>query len=228
MFAEAILEAVRLILSFDPALWEIVFLSLFVSGTALLLAALIGIPAGAWLGRRSFRGQRWITTSIYTGMGLPPVVVGLIVYLLLSRRGMLGGLDWLFTPLAMIVAQVILALPLIIGVTMTAVRGVGPDLRLQLKALGATERQVTLTTLREARFGVIVGLVAGFGAAISEVGAVMIVGGNIEGQTRVLTTAIVLETRRGNFELALALGIILLLLAFLANMLAVQIQGNEP
>jgi tungstate transport system permease protein len=227
MFSEAVQEAVRLIFSFDPQLWEIVFLSLFISGTALVLAAIIGIPVGAWLGMRSFRGQRWITTSIYTGMGLPPVVVGLVVYLLLSRQGLFGELDWLFSPPAMIIAQVILALPLIIGVTMTAVRGVGPDLRLQLKALGATERQMTLTTLREARFGVIVGLVAGFGAAISEVGAVMIVGGNIEGQTRVLTTAIVLETRRGNFELALALGIILLLLAFLANILAVQMQGNE-
>ncbi|MCA9991144.1 MAG: ABC transporter permease, partial [Anaerolineales bacterium] len=208
----------------DPALWEIVGLSLLVSGSALLIAALVGIPAGAWLGLRRFRGQRWITASIYTGMGFPPVVVGLVVYLLLSRQGVLGGLDWLFTPPAMILAQVILALPLIVGVTMTAVRGVGSELRLQLRSLGATEWQMTRTILHEARFGVIVGLVAGFGAAISEVGAVMLVGGNIEGRTRVLTTAIVLETRRGNFDLALALGIILLGLAFLANVLAVRLQ----
>lgn len=224
MFSSALSEAVRLIFSGDPALWEIVGLSLLVSGAALLIAALVGIPAGAWLGLRRFRGQRWITASIYTGMGFPPVVVGLVVYLLLSRQGVLGGLDWLFTPPAMILAQVILALPLIVGVTMTAVRGVGSELRLQLRSLGATEWQMTRTILHEARFGVIVGLVAGFGAAISEVGAVMLVGGNIEGRTRVLTTAIVLETRRGNFDLALALGIILLGLAFLANVLAVRLQ----
>ncbi|MCB8919208.1 MAG: ABC transporter permease [Ardenticatenaceae bacterium] len=224
MFSSALSEAVRLIFSGDPALWEIVGLSLLVSGSALLIAALVGIPAGAWLGLRRFRGQRWITASIYTGMGFPPVVVGLVVYLLLSRQGVLGGLDWLFTPPAMILAQVILALPLIVGVTMTAVRGVGSELRLQLRSLGATEWQMTRTILHEARFGVIVGLVAGFGAAISEVGAVMLVGGNIEGRTRVLTTAIVLETRRGNFDLALALGIILLGLAFLANVLAVRLQ----
>ena len=224
MFSSALSEAVRLIFSGDPALWEIVGLSLLVSGSALLIAALVGIPAGAWLGLRRFRGQRWITASIYTGMGFPPVVVGLVVYLLLSRQGVLGGLDWLFTPPAMILAQVILALPLIVGVTMTAVRGVGSELRLQLRSLGATEWQMTRTILQEARFGVIVGLVAGFGAAISEVGAVMLVGGNIEGRTRVLTTAIVLETRRGNFDLALALGIILLGLAFLANVLAVRLQ----
>lgn len=224
MFSSALSEAVRLIFSGDPALWEIVGLSLLVSGSALLIAALVVIPAGAWLGLRRFRGQRWITASIYTGMGFPPVVVGLVVYLLLSRQGVLGGLDWLFTPPAMILAQVILALPLIVGVTMTAVRGVGSELRLQLRSLGATEWQMTRTILHEARFGVIVGLVAGFGAAISEVGAVMLVGGNIEGRTRVLTTAIVLETRRGNFDLALALGIILLGLAFLANVLAVRLQ----
>ena len=224
MFSSALSKAVRLIFSGDPALWEIVGLSLLVSGSALLIAALVGIPAGAWLGLRRFRGQRWITASIYTGMGFPPVVVGLVVYLLLSRQGVLGGLDWLFTPPAMILAQVILALPLIVGVTMTAVRGVGSELRLQLRSLGATEWQMTRTILHEARFGVIVGLVAGFGAAISEVGAVMLVGGNIEGRTRVLTTAIVLETRRGNFDLALALGIILLGLAFLANVLAVRLQ----
>lgn len=214
----------RLIFSGDLALWEVVALSLGVSGSALLLAGVMGIPAGAWLGLNQFRGQRWLTASIYTGMGFPPVVIGLLVYLLLSRQGALGSLDWLFTPPAMILAQTILALPLIIGVTMTAVRGVSGELRLQLRALGATQWQIVRTVLHEARFGVIVGLVAGFGAAISEVGAVMLVGGNIDGRTRVLTTAIVLETRRGNFELALALGIILLGLAFLANVSAVWLQ----
>ncbi|HFQ93495.1 MAG TPA: ABC transporter permease subunit [Anaerolineae bacterium] len=211
-------------LSGDPALWQIVWLTLLVSGSALLISAAVGVPSGAFLGLRSFRGLRWLTAVIYTGMGLPPVVVGLVVFLLLSRQGALGDLDWLFTPQAMILAQVILAVPLVMGVTMTAVRGVSRELRPQLRSLGATDWQVLRAILGEARFGVIVGLVAGFGAAVSEVGAVMIVGGNIEGKTRVLTTAIVLETRQGNFDLALALGIILLLLAFITNLTAVRLQ----
>jgi tungstate transport system permease protein len=220
----ALAEAIRLIFSGDSALWEIVRLTLLVSGSALLLAALLGIPSGAWLGLRQFRGERWLQSVIYTGMGFPPVVVGLVVFLLLSRQGILGPLGWLFTPQAMILAQTVLALPLVMGVTMTAVHAVRPELRLQLRALGATEGQVMRTVLSEARFGVIVGLVAGFGAAVSEVGAVMLVGGNIEGKTRVMTTAIVLETRQGNFELALALGVILLSLAFMANLVAVRLQ----
>jgi tungstate transport system permease protein len=226
MFRSALQQAFQLLISGNADLIDIILLSLFVSSTALLLAALLGIPLGAWLGLRRFWGQRWITTFIYTGMGLPPVVVGLVVYLLLSRQGVLGELSWLFTPQAMIFAQTILALPLVAGVTMTAVQGVDTDLRPQLRSLGATEWQIITTTLREARPGVIVGLVAGFGAAISEVGAVMLVGGNIEGRTRVLTTAIVLETRQGNFDFALALGIVLLLLAFLTNALAVAIQNK--
>ncbi len=226
MFLSALREALSLILSGDSALWQIVWLTLLVSGTALFISAVVGVPSGAFLGLRSFRGLRWLTAVIYTGMGLPPVVVGLVVFLLLSRQGALGDLEWLFTPQAMILAQVILAVPLVMGVTMTAVRGVSRELRPQLRSLGATDWQVLRAILGEARFGVIVGLVAGFGAAISEVGAVMIVGGNIEGKTRVLTTAIVLETRQGNFDLALALGIILLLLAFITNALAVRLQGR--
>jgi tungstate transport system permease protein len=224
---EALGEALRLILSGDTDLWEIVLLTLFVSGTALVIAAILGIPTGAWLGLRSFRGEGWLNSLIYTGMGFPPVVVGLVVFLLLSRQGILGQLGWLFTPQAMILAQTILALPLVLGVTMSSVHAVSPTLRLQLRSLGATDFQVMRTMLAEARFGVIVGLVAGFGAAISEVGAVMLVGGNIEGKTRVMTTAIVLETRQGNFDLALALGIILLSLAFLANIVAVRLQAER-
>lgn len=222
----AISEAVRLIFSGDSALWEIVWLTLLVSGLALLFAALIGIPSGAWLGLRQFRGERWLKSVVFTGMGFPPVVVGLVVFLLLSRQGILGELGWLFSPQAMVLAQTILALPLVMGVTMTAVHAVRPELRFQLRSLGATEGQVMRTVLSEARYGVIVGLVAGFGAAISEVGAVMLVGGNIEGRTRVMTTAIVLETRQGNFELALALGVILLALAFMANLVAVRLQQD--
>jgi tungstate transport system permease protein len=153
--------------------------------------------------------------------------VGLVVYLFLSRSGPLGELDWLFSMPAMILAQTIIATPLIIGVTMSAVLAVDPALRPQLQALGATRRQSIWALLWEARFGLIVGLVAGFGSIISEVGAVMLVGGNIDEKTRVLTTAIVLETRRGNFDLALALGIILLGLSFLANFLLVLLQGRS-
>lgn len=210
----------------DGQVWDIVALSLVVSGAAVLLAALIGIPAGAWLGLRRFRGQAWLTTLVYTGMGFPPVVIGLLVYLLLSRQGPVGALDWLFTPAAMILAQTVLAVPLVTGVTMTSVQAVDPALRPQLRSLGATDRQIVRTVLTEARQGVLLGLVAGFGAAISEVGAVILVGGNIEGRTRVLTTAIVLETRQGRYDLALALAAILFVLAFVANALVVHLQAR--
>jgi tungstate transport system permease protein len=200
--------------------------SLGVTASALVISAVLGIPVGTWLALVRFRGKRLMNAIIYTGMGLPPVVVGLVVYLFLSRSGPLGDLGWLFTTRAMIVAQVIIATPLVVGVTMSSVLGVDPALRPQLRALGATRWQATRATLLEARFGVIVGLVAGFGSIISEVGAVMLVGGNIDGRTRVLTTAVVLETRRGNFDLALALGIILLALSFAANLIMVLGQGK--
>lgn len=187
----------------------------------------MGVPAGAALALTEFPFKRLLTALIYTGMGLPPVVVGLVVYILLSRRGVMGDLGWLFTLPAMILAQTILAIPLIISMTMSSIQAVDPQLRLQLRALGASPWQATLTLLYEARLGVLVGIVAGFGAIISEVGAVMLVGGNIEGRTRVLTTAIVLETRQGNFALALAFGLILLLITFLMNILVVILQGQH-
>ena len=212
-------------------LFEIVLLSLRVSGTALLLSALVGVPVGALLGLNRFPGRRFVVVLTYTGMGLPPVVVGLVVYLLLSRSGPLGGLDqsWipqLFTPGAMITAQTIIAFPLIAGFTMAAVMGMDPGLRQQVLSLGATTRQAAMTVLQEARTGVIVSIIAGFGSIISEVGAVMLVGGNIEGRTRVLTTAIVLETRKGNFDLAIALGGVLLGISLLANLLMMRMQGR--
>jgi tungstate transport system permease protein len=197
-----------------------------VTAFALAVSALIGVPGGAWLALTRFPGKRIFTAFIYTGMGMPPVVAGLVVYLLLSRTGPLGGLGWLFSMRAMIVAQTIIATPLVIGVTMSAVLAVDPMLAPQLRALGATRRQARLAIMAEARVGMIVGLVAGFGSIISEVGAVMLVGGNIEGRTRVLTTAIVLETRKGNFDLALALGIILLALSFVANLVMALGQGR--
>ncbi len=202
---------------------QIVLLSLYVSGDALGIATVVGVPAGAGLALRPVPGRRLIELLIYTGMGLPPVVVGLVVYLLLSRSGPLGDLGWLFTPSAMIVAQTIIALPLVIGLTLTAVESVDPALRLQVRSLGATPAQVMWLVLREAQSGVLAGIIAGFGAVISEVGAVMLVGGNIDGQTRVLTTAIVQETRQGNFALALTLGAVLLALALLANILLLRL-----
>jgi tungstate transport system permease protein len=210
---------------------EIVTLSLQVSGIALLLSTLIGVPVGAVIGLSRFFGRRLVAAILYTGMGFPPVVIGLFVYILLSRSGPLGNLTSpfipdLFTPGAMILAQTIISFPLVAGFTMAAVMGVDRTLRTQMLSLGATKRQAAFTVLTEARLGVIVAIAAGFGSIISEVGAVMLVGGNIEGRTRVLTTAIVLETRKGNFELALVLGAVLLLLAFLANLIMLRLQGT--
>ncbi len=205
---------------------RIVSLSLRVTGAALLFSTLAGIPLGSWLGLKRFIGRQLVIALLYTGMGFPPVVVGLFVYLMLSRSGPLGSLGWLFTPRAMIVAQVIISLPLVAGFTMAAVMGVDPNLRQQVLSLGATDWQATLAVLREARVGVMVSIIAGFGSIISEVGAVMLVGGNIQGSTRVLTTAIVLETRKGNFDLAMALGVVLLALSFLANAAMLRLQGR--
>lgn len=219
-------------MSVDSALLEIVLLSLRVSGAALLISVILGIPTGLLLGLRRFAGRRLAMAAIYTGMAFPPVVIGLLVYLLLSRNGPLGSLALpfipaLFTPQAMILAQTILAFPLVAGFTAAAVAGVDPALRLQVRALGASQWQATLAVLEEARGGVVAAVVAGFGGIISEVGAVMIVGGNIEGRTRVLTTAIVLETGKGNFDLAIALSLVLLGLAFAANFAIVRLQGRS-
>lgn len=219
-----LIQAIQLILAGDAALFEIVLLSLQVTGIALAIAMLFGIPLGALLGLSKIRASSFITILLYTGMGLPPVVVGLFVYLMLSRSGPFGNLGWLFTPSAMVVAQVIIAFPVVAGLTMAAVQAVDPQLRLQARSLGATRLQETGTVLNEARIGVIAAIVAAFGAIISEVGAVMLVGGNIEGKTRVLTTAIVLNTRTGDFDLALALGIILLALAFVINGALLRLQ----
>jgi tungstate transport system permease protein len=221
---QGIAQAFQLILSGDPALMQIVWLSLQVTASALLIAMVFGIPIGAALGLSRIRAQSVIIILLYTGMGLPPVVVGLLVYLMLSRAGPFGELGWLFTPAAMIVAQAIIAFPLVAGLTMIAVQGVDPQMRLQARSLGATRVQEMRTILSEAHIGVIAAVVAAFGAIISEVGAVMLVGGNIEGKTRVLTTAIVLNTRTGEFALALALGIILLMIAFVINAAMFRLQ----
>lgn len=227
-----LIEATRLIVGLDPALTEIVALSLRVSGAALFFSTLLGIPIGAILGLSRFPGRRLVVALVYTGMGFPPVVVGLFVFLLLSRNGPLGQLGCsilptLFTPAAMIVAQTIIAFPLVAGFTMAAMMSVDAGLRRQVRSLGATRWQTAWTVLAEARVGVIISVIAGFGGIISEVGAVMLVGGNIEHATRVLTTAIVLETRKGNFDLAIALGVILLGLSFAANVAMLALQGRR-
>ena len=210
----------------DAKLWGIVGLSLRVTGTALLISTIVGVPLGAAIGLARFRGKSIVTAILYTGMGIPPVVAGLFVYLLLSRSGPFGSLSWLFTLNAMITAQILIALPMTIGLTMIAVMSIDPDLRTQIVALGATRWQTAWTTLTEARIGVTAAIIAAFGSIISEVGAVMLVGGNIEGETRVLTTAIVLETRQGEFGLAMALGLILIAITFAANILLMRLQGR--
>jgi tungstate transport system permease protein len=219
-------EALRLIATGDAELFEIIALSLRVSGFALIISVIIGVPLGTLLGLVRVPGRGIITTTLYTGMGLPPVVVGLFVYLMLSRSGPFGPLGWLFTPKAMIVAQTIIALPLVTGLTLTAVQAVDPALRVQVRSLGATAFQEAWAVIVEARIGVVAAIVAAFGGIISEVGAVMLVGGNIAGKTRVLTTSIVLNTRQGEFALAIALGVILLSLAFVANIALLKLQGR--
>jgi tungstate transport system permease protein len=224
---EGFVQAVYLIANRDAELARIVLLSLQVSGVALVFSTLVGIPVGSWLGLTRFPGRSLIVALLYTGMGFPPVVVGLFVYLMLSRSGPAGFLGWLFTPNAMIAAQTVISFPLVAGFTMAAVMGVDPDLRQQVRGLGATTWQTTVAILREARIGVVVSVIAGLGSIISEVGAVMLVGGNIQGKTRVLTTAIVLETRKGNFDLAIALGIVLLTISFVVNIVMLQLQGRN-
>jgi tungstate transport system permease protein len=207
-------------------LLPIIALSLRVTGIALAICTVTGVPIGAVLGLSRIPGRRLVTAILYTGMGLPPVVVGLFVYLLLSRSGPLGALGWLFSPRAMVLAQAIISFPLVTGLTMTAIQSVDPSFRQQMRALGATRAQEIWALLREARLGVVAGVVAAFGSIISEVGAVMLVGGNIAGKTRVLTTAIVLNTRQGEFQPAIILGLILLALAFLANLALLRLQGR--
>ena len=225
---EAFKEAGRLLLSGDPYLWRIVARSIQVSGLAVVLGLLVGIPLGTWLGLARFPGRGVGVALVNTGLALPPVVVGLFVYVFLSRQGPLGGLGWLYTPSAMVAAQFLLAAPYVAAITLAAVQSVPPDLRLQARALGATRWRALLLHLREARLSLMAAVAAGFGAVVSEVGAVMMVGGNVQGETRVITTAIVLETRRGRFATAMALGLILLAIAFAANAFITRVQQAQP
>jgi tungstate transport system permease protein len=225
VFLDAIRQAFGLLLTGDAYLWSIIFRSLQVSGLAVALGLLAGIPLGTWLGLARFPGRGFAVALVNTGLALPPVVVGLFVYIMLSRQGPLGGLGWLYTPSAMIAAQFVLAAPYVAAITLAAVQSV---LRLQARALGASRWQALMLHLREARLSLMAAVAAGFGAVISEVGAVMMVGGNVHGETRVITTAIVLETRRGRFATAMALGLILLAIAFAANAFITRVQQAGP
>ena len=217
-------KAFSLILHLNPELFGIIFLSLKVSGLALVMATLFGLPTGAILGLSRFPGQSTSVSVMNTLMGLPPVVVGLFVYLLLSRKGPLGFMGLLYSPPAMILAQTILAFPIIASLCHSAIVNIDPIIKQAATTLGATPRQATITIIREARYGIMSAVIAAFGRVMAEVGAILIVGGNIAGYTRVMTTTIALETDKGNFELALALGIILLSISFVINVLLHVIQ----
>ncbi len=217
-------EAARLLFSANPDVLEITALTLRVSGTATFIAVLLGVPLGTLLAFLHFPGRRFLVAAVNTGMGLPPVVVGLVVALMLWRSGPLGALRLIYTPAAMIIAQSLIALPIIIGLTMAALQQLDPRLRWQLLGLGASRLQMVLLLLWETRLLIIAAVIAAFGAAISEVGASMMVGGNVAHHTRVLTTATVLETSKGNFALAMALSTILLFLAYLVTFALTTLQ----
>jgi len=223
-------QAFTLILHLNPELFGIIFLSLEVSGLALAIAVVVGLPAGSLLGLKKFPGRGLAVSSMNTFMGLPPVVVGLFVYLLLSRKGPLGFMGLLYTPSAMVIAQTILAVPIVTALCHSAVANVDPVIRQASRTLGATPLQESLAVIHEARYGIYSAIIAAFGRVMAEVGAILIVGGNIAGYTRVMTTTIALETDKGNFELALALGIILLAISFIVNAVlhVVQRKGAVP
>ncbi len=224
---DGLIQAILLILSFNPDIVDIAALSLKVSGASTLIASAIGIPLGTFISLNEFPLKRLTKNVIYTLMGLPPVVAGLLVFMLISRAGPLGTYSLLFTPTAMVIAQILLILPIITGLTITATRAVDRSIVDTAVSLGAGQLSTALVVLNEARQSLLVAVLAGFGRAIAEVGAVMIVGGDIQYSTRVLTTSIVLETRMGNFGRALALGIILLTLSFAINMALNVIQGEK-
>ena len=227
LILEGIKKAFWLLITFDPEVMSITFLSLQVSGSATLISLLIGISIGTTVALSNFPGKRIVVSLINTGMGLPPVVVGLFVTIFLWRNGPLGVLEILYTPTAMIIAQTVIATPIVMGITLAAIQQLPKKLRLQILALGATRLQMVWILIKEAKLPLLAAVMAGFGGVISEVGASIMVGGNIKGYSRVLTTATVMETSRGNFEIAIALGIILLLLAYFINLILTQIQQRE-
>jgi tungstate transport system permease protein len=214
---KGIYNAFHLILSLDPDLYSVIFLSIKVTSVAVIISSAFGIPAGTYLALRKFPGRDTLITLFNTLMGLPPVVAGLVVYLFLSRSGPLGFLDLLFTPSAMVIAQALVVFPIVVSLTWSAVSSVDPAVRETAILLGAPPFKTQMRVAFEAKLGIYSAVIAGFGRAMAEVGAVLMVGGNIAGYTRVMTTAILLETQKGTFDMAIALGIVLLALAFIVN-----------
>lgn len=227
MLFDGLADAIGLLLSGDQDSWSIIMLTLRVSLTATAIALLIGLPLGSALALARFPGRRIVLAAANTGMGMPPVVVGLFVTVLLWRSGPLGGLELLYTPAAMVVAQAAIATPIVVALVAAALQQVDPDFRVQMQALGATRIRSFAALLGEARLPLLAGAMAAFGAVVSEVGAAQMVGGNLAGQTRVLTTAAVLATSRGQFSLAIAFGLILLLIAFAVNLSLTLIQQRR-
>jgi tungstate transport system permease protein len=227
LILDGIIKAFQLLFTFNPEVLGITWLSLQISGAATLISVLIGISTGTVVALNNFPGKRFLVSVVNTGMGLPPVVVGLFVMIFLWRNGPLGFLGILYTPAAMILAQAAIATPIVMGITIAAIQNLPPKLRLQILSLGATRLQMIGFLLREARLPLLAAIMAGFGGVISEVGASIMVGGNIKGYSRVLTTATVMESGMGNFDMAIALGIILVLLTFLVNYLLTMIQQRE-
>ena len=220
-------EAVRLWAQGDAEVIAITLRTLAISAAATALALALGVPFGALLALRRFPGRGLLVAAVNTGLGMPPVVVGLVIVLFLWRSGPLGALNLIYTPYAMVAAQFLLALPLVIGFSLTAIQALPTKLLEQMRALGANRAQMLWLIMRETRLGVLAAVMAGFGAAISEVGASMQVGGNLAGETRVLTTATVLETSRGNFEMAIALSLILVVMAYLVNLALTTVQQRR-
>ena len=227
IIVDGIKQAFLLLIHGDKQMLQIAWLSLVVSGTATILSLLIGIPLGSILGLAKFPGRRVVVSLVNTGMGAPPVVVGLIVSIFLWRQGLLGFLHLMYSPGAMIIAQFIIAFPIVAGFTLAAMQQLDPKLRLQITALGVSKIQMVWQLLLEARLPLMAAVMAGFGAVISEVGASMMVGANITGQTRVMTTAIVVENSKGNFALAIALSVILMAIVYLVTLLLTMIQQRN-
>jgi len=227
LIIEGIKEAFRLLFTLDPEVLGITWLSLKVSGIATIISLFIGITLGTVVALTRFPGRRLVVSLINTGMGVPPVVVGLFVTIFLWRNGPLGFFELLYTPTAIIIAQAVIATPIVAGISLASIQKLPDALRLQILALGATRFQMIRMLIREARLPLLAAVMAGFGGVISEVGASIMVGGNIKGYTRVLTTATVMETGKGNFDVAIALGVILLLFTFCINAVLTGIQQRE-
>ena len=227
LIVQGIIKAFELLIGFDPEVMSITWLSLKISGTATFISLFFGVSIGTAVALTNFPGKRLAISIINTGMGLPPVVVGLFVTILIWRNGPLGFLEILYTPYAMIVAQAIIATPIVMGISLASIQNLHPNLRLQILSLGASRMQMVWVLIKESKLPLLAAVMAGFGGVISEVGASIMVGGNIKGYSRVLTTATVMETGKGNFDIAIALGIILLILAFLVNLLLTHVQQRQ-